>query len=85
MSQIITPPDYVDSDDLSILLVDTDPNSIEMVISACRVLNKDYNIYLCGRGTDPMWLSTAIGKSSKVFMSASYEEIVNYLKEQDAR
>lgn len=85
MSQLITPPDYVDEDYQSILMVDASPDTIEMVISACRILNNDYNIYLCGKDADPMWISSVISRCEKVFINSGFEEVINYLKEQDAR
>lgn len=87
MSQLITPPDLPESTDTehSVLLIDPDQTTIEIVVAACRSLTKDYNVYICAQKADPAWISSAISRSSKVFINEGYESIVNYLKEQDAR
>lgn len=86
MSQLITPPDFPeqDLDAHSILLIDPEQPTIEIIIAACRTFNKDYNVYICSQKADPEWLSKAISKVNKVFINEGYEVIVNYLKEQDA-
>ena len=84
MSQLITFPDIVeDSETHTILLIDPDQITIELVVASCKTFNKDYNIYISGRDVDPQWLSTVIGRSQKVFINENYSAIVNYLKEQD--
>ena len=79
-SQLITEPDIVDSENLSILLINADENVLELIVASCRNMDRDFNFYLCNEVTDPTWFSRAMTKSDKIFKNPTVEEVYAFLK-----
>lgn len=83
MTKIITPPDLVDEDIPSIMLVSVSQETLELVIAAVRVMRRDINIYLSRSEEDVEWFGQAARRSHRLFRDSSFEEIHKYLKDID--
>lgn len=83
-SQLITAPDFVDDGNTSILIMYYTQDTLELVITCCRNLDRDFNIYLCDQNTDAEWYTRAIYKAEKIFKNAKVTEICDFLTKKNA-
>ena len=70
-SNFITPPDFVDEDLHTVLVVDSSHEDIELLVRMCEHSDEMFNIYLYKSDMGvPEWLDIAIEKSAAVIVNA---------------
>lgn len=78
---LISPPDFIENENIKLLLVNTLVPVIELTIAACRMLDYDVDIYVCTDTADPAWFGKVAMSGAKIFKSASFADIQQYLRE----
>ena len=83
-SQLITAPDLVDDDNLSILIINPSATLLDIIVASCRNLDRDFNIYVGRSVEDQEWISSVLVKVDKIFKNPTVEEIYQFLQTKDA-
>lgn len=83
-SQLITAPDLVDDDNLSILIINPSVTLLDIIVASCRNIDRDFNIYVGRSVEDQEWISSVLVKVDKIFKNPTVEEIYQFLQTKDA-
>jgi hypothetical protein len=79
VSNLVTPPDIVDNQLRSVLLVDPSQTDLDAVIKFCQYATEIYNVYVYTPNmNDLTWLSRAVDASDAVIVDSSsdtYKEL----------
>jgi hypothetical protein len=78
-SQLITSPDVIEDDRVSILLITTTPDTLELVVAACRNFQTNFNIYVGGVEEDPEWINRVMLLVDKIFKNPTPTEVCDFL------
>lgn len=71
-SNIITPPDFIDSNAHTVLLIDPSQIEVEAIALYCSGTDEAFNIYVyLSQMNDTEWLSTAMQKSSAIIVNTT--------------
>jgi hypothetical protein len=82
-SQLITFPDTVTDNKVSVLLVMPTPDTLELVVAACRNYQTDFNIYVTGAEEDADWISKTMLLVDKIFKNPDPTEVCAYLESKE--
>jgi hypothetical protein len=82
-SQLITSPDIVEDNRVSILLITPAPDTLELVVAACRNFQTDFNIYICSAEEEPEWFNRALLQVDKIFKNANPTEVFDFLNDKE--
>ena len=81
-SNFITPPDFVDEQHTSVLIIDSDWTDIETLAMWCKTAPKSYNIYIYSDiMLDEEWLASAINSVNCVIVNTE-DSAVTRVKNQ---
>jgi hypothetical protein len=80
-TNFITPPDFVDEPNHTILLIDVDPVDVETLAFLCGSHNESFNVYLYKEDLNNIsWLEEAAAKAETIIIN-SIENGLSELKE----
>lgn len=75
-TNFITPPDFVNDPNHSILLIDASPVDVETLAFLCAGHNESFNVYLYqAEMQDVEWLNTAASKSDAIIINTEETSI----------
>jgi len=78
-SQLITSPDIIEDNTVSILLITPAPDTLELVVAACRNFQTDFNIYISSAEEDTEWFNQVLLRVDKIFKNSNPTEVFNFL------
>lgn len=71
-TNFITPPDFVDDPNHSILLIDVDPVDVETLAFLCAGHDEAFNVYLYNEDLDDInWLTRAAGQVDAIVVNTT--------------
>jgi hypothetical protein len=74
-SNLVTPPDIVTDNSLSVLLVDTDQSDLDAVVRFCQYADQVYNVYVYTPNMDNItWLQQAVDACDTVIVNSRLDE-----------
>lgn len=69
-SFIVTPPDFIENQNLSVTLIDTTESDLNEIVDICRTSNRCYNLYYyADTMQNSEWLSAVVERSSAVIVN----------------
>jgi hypothetical protein len=69
-TNFITPPDFVDEPNHTILLIDVDPVDVETLAFLCGSHNESFNVYLYKEDLNNLpWLEEAVDKADAIIIN----------------
>ena len=69
-TNFITPPDFVDEKNHTILLIDVDPVDVETLAFLCGSHNESFNVYLYKEDLNNLpWLAEAVTKADAIIVN----------------
>jgi 3-methyladenine DNA glycosylase AlkD len=82
-SQLITSPDIVEDNRVSILLITPDTDTLELVVAACRNLQTNFNIYVSNSQEDVEWINRVMLLVDKIFKNPTPVEVCDFLNSKE--
>jgi hypothetical protein len=82
-SQLITSPDVIKDNRVAILLLTPTPDTLEVVVAACRNFQTDFNIYVSGAEEDPEWFNMVLLQVDKIFKNPNPTEVCDFLNTKE--
>lgn len=73
-SNFITPPDYIEEDKHTVLLIDATAEDVQRLALLCKEGTADFNIYLYQTGDDADWLNQVIDRSNAIIVNTFADE-----------
>lgn len=70
LTKFVTPPDFVDDENINILIIDADPIDIETLSFICASHSKSFNVYLYRESYGELsWLIQAAAKAETIIIN----------------
>jgi hypothetical protein len=75
LSNLVTPPDIVNNESHSVLLVDPEQADVDAVIKFCQYSEKTFNVYVYTPNmSDFTWLAQAVNASNAVIINTRTDD-----------
>jgi hypothetical protein len=84
-SQLITEPDFVNTTNTPLLLIEPDPLILKLIIDTCSSLDATFDVFVCSGETDREWFNRVTDHAEVIFKRPTFDEVYQFLKKTNER